>query len=82
MAPKKTHSLQAVPDPEPSTDTPPTEATRPYTVEDAIRRNFQLLSELIDEYNFDHQAAANIFAITLNYHITKIQLGLSAPVEG
>lgn len=79
--------LSAVPDPEPveefTTSVPDEEPpVVGYTVGDQVRANARLVAEIIAEHDLDHVAAVQLVGLTFNYHLTKIQLGLSAPVEG
>jgi hypothetical protein len=74
-----TPKLAIVPDAEETEDEVPQIG---YTLADQYRANVKLVSQAIDDYNLDHQAAVQLLGLTFNAHYTKIQLGLAAPVEG
>lgn len=80
----KKRNLSAVPDPEPEAEaetpeTPPQQAG--YTIGDQVRGNARLVAEIMAENDLGDTAAVQLLGLTFNYHLTKIQLGLSAPVE-
>ena len=51
------------------------------TLADQVDRNASLIRELADKYDIAPEALVQLFATTMNVHFTKLQLGLSAPVE-
>lgn len=52
-----------------------------YTLADQYRANAELVKAAVDTHGLDHVAAVNLLGLTFNAHYTKIQLGLTAPVE-
>ena len=72
----KPKSLSLVPDGA-EADTP--EPPKTYTITEQIRDNVKYIRELADEFDIDPAVVSQIFTTSLNYHLTKIQLGLSAP---
>lgn len=76
--------LTAVPDLEPQgevTEGAPDEPVG-YTVADQVHRNASLLAELVELHGLEQPVAVQLIGLTFSYHLQKIQMGLSAPVEG
>lgn len=80
----KPRGLNVLPEAPPETATQDTTGPQPpgYTLADQVRRNAALVRALADEFDIDPTAVVTLFATTMNIHFTKIQLGLTAPVEG
>ena len=71
--------LSVVPEPEPEAEGT-TETPKAYTMRDLYRDNVKLVEETAG-VELTPEAAVNLFAVTLNYQLQKIGMGLSQPTE-
>ncbi len=77
----KHRNLSSVPDGAEIPDEPEAEPVKGYTITDSFRENAQLIREVSDQHKMDPAVTTLIFQTTLNFHLTKIQMGLTSPVE-
>lgn len=73
--------LRAVPDPETEVTEGVPEPVTTYTVADQVHRNAAIVAEIVALHGLEQQVASNVLGLTLQNHLAKIQLGLTAPVE-